>query len=238
MNFRSSSELWGRWLAVYVMLLASSGSLFAQAVAPVLSKSFGAASVPLNGITTLKITIANIGTVTLTGVGFTDSLPSGLVVPSSSSSPSGGTLTVTGGNTITLTGATIPGNSTCGALLTNVAGQTAGTKVNTTSTVSSNEAGAGGPGTATLIVVAPPIISKAFGAASILANGTTTLTFTFTNPAANTVALTGLALSDDLPGGMVVANPNGLSNTCGGTVTAVPGGGERYADRRLHRRDQ
>jgi uncharacterized repeat protein (TIGR01451 family) len=160
MNLRSSSELWVRGLvaglAVYVMLLVSSGALFAQPVAPVISKSFGVASVLLNGITTLSITIANNGSVTLTGVGFIDNLPSGLAVPSSSSSPCGGTLTVTGGNTITLTGATIAANTTCGVLLTNVQGQTAGTKVNTTSTVSSNEAGAGGPATAVLLVAPPP----------------------------------------------------------------------------------
>jgi hypothetical protein len=73
--------------------------------------------------------------------------------------------------------------------------------------------------------VAPPVISKAFGGASIPLNGTTLLTFTITNPSANTVGLTGVAFSDNLPAGLVVATPNGLANSCGGTVTAVAGSG-------------
>ncbi|PYT99901.1 MAG: hypothetical protein DMG34_20070, partial [Acidobacteria bacterium] len=73
-------------------------------------------------------------------------------------------------------------------------------------------------------VVAPPSISKSFGAASIPVNGTTSLSFTITNPAANTVSLTGVAFTDTLPAGLLVNTPNGLSGTCGGgTITAVAG---------------
>jgi hypothetical protein len=70
---------------------------------------------------------------------------------------------------------------------------------------------------------APPTIAEAFGPGTILVNGTTSLTFLLTNPGANTVSLTGVAFTDTLPVGMVVATPNGLSNTCGGTATAVAG---------------
>ena len=83
----------------------------------------------------------------------------------------------------------------------------------------------GSNGTLPYAIVAPPSIAKAFGAASILLNASTSLTFTITNPAANTVAEAGVAFTDSLPAGLVVSTPNGLSNTCGGTATAVAGSG-------------
>ena len=49
----------------------------------------------------------------------------------------------------------------------------------------------------------------------------TTLTYTITNTAA--LPLTGLAFSDTLPAGLVVATPDNLNNGCGGTVIAPPG---------------
>ena len=75
----------------------------------------------------------------------------------------------------------------------------------------------------TVIVVAPPTISKAFGATSIPVGGTTTLTFTLTNPSANTVAETGVAFSDTLTGGLQVAGTPNLSNTCGTFTGATSG---------------
>ncbi len=73
-------------------------------------------------------------------------------------------------------------------------------------------------------VVAPPTLSAAFGAEEIGVGESTALTFTIANPPANTVALTGVALENTLPAGLVVASPNGVSGSCGaGTITAGPG---------------
>jgi hypothetical protein len=74
-------------------------------------------------------------------------------------------------------------------------------------------------------IVSPPSISKAFNPVSIGVNANSALTFTITNPSANTVALSGVAFTDTLPAGLVVATPNGLANTCGGTATAAAGSG-------------
>src|SRR5438105_1825692 len=60
--------------------------------------------------------------------------------------------------------------------------------------------------------VAPPTISKAFGAPSIPLDGATTLTFTLSNPNP-AVTLTGIGMSDTLPAGLVITNPCGLSGS-------------------------
>jgi uncharacterized repeat protein (TIGR01451 family) len=197
--------------------------------APVIIKAFGAASIPLSGTTTLQFTIQNNNTTTtLTGVGFGDTLSGGLVV----STPNGLTgntcgatpTAVAGSNSVSLAGGSIAASSTC-TFTINVTGTAAGTQNNTTGNVTSTEGGTGGTASASVDVVAPPSISKAFGAANIPLNGTTSLTFTITNPAANAVAETGVAFTDTLPAGLVVATPNGLTNTCGGTATATAGSG-------------
>jgi hypothetical protein len=73
--------------------------------------------------------------------------------------------------------------------------------------------------------IGPPTIDKAFGADHIPLNGTTSLTFTLTNPNAAPNTLTGIAFTDNLPSGLVLSTPSGLTGSCGGgTITAVDGG--------------
>ena len=191
---------------------------------PTIGKAFGASSIPVNGTTSLTFTLTNPNSGTaLTGVGFSDTLPAGLTVANTTSAVCGGTLTTSGGNTITLAGATIAASGNCVFPVT-VTGTAAGTKNNTTGPVTSTNGGTGGPASASVDVVAPPAISKAFGATSLGLNGTTSLSFTTTNPAGNAVALTGVAFTDTLPAGLVVATPNGLTGSCGGgTITANAG---------------
>jgi uncharacterized repeat protein (TIGR01451 family) len=196
---------------------------------PVIIKQFGAASIPLNGTTTLQFTIQNNNTTTtLTGVGFGDTLPAGLVV----ATPNGLTsntcvatpTVVAGSNSVSLIAGTIAQSTSC-TFTINVTGTTAGTKNNSTGNVTSTEGGTGGTASASIDVVAPPVIAKVFGAPNIPLNGTTSLTFTITNPATNGIAETGVAFTDNLPAGIVVATPNALTSTCGGTATATAGSG-------------
>ena len=192
---------------------------------PSIAKVFNPSSIALNATTSLTFTITNpaANTVSLTGVAFMDTLPTGLTVANASATVCGGTLTTTAPTGIALTGATIAANSQCQFSVT-VTGAASGQYTNTTGNVTSTNGGTGNTATANLTVATPPSIAKAFGAASIPLNGTTSLTFTIQNPNTN-LALTGIAFTDNLPAGLVVATPNALNNTCGGTATATAGSG-------------
>jgi hypothetical protein len=97
---------------------------------PTISKAFGAATIALNGITSLSFTIINPNSaIILTGVGFTDSLPSGLVVATPNGltgACGGGTITATAGSgSVSLSGATLAGGTSCSFSVT-VGGTTPG----------------------------------------------------------------------------------------------------------------
>ena len=65
-------------------------------------------------------------------------------------------------------------------------------------------------------------VNKSFTPNSVVAGQASTLTIVLLNP--NPSAATGVALTDTLPSGVVVANPLTVaSNTCGFTVNATPG---------------
>ena len=217
---------------ILASLCLISGGAWAQVSPPTIAKSFGAVTMLVNESTSLSFTIDNPNkTTTLTGVGFTDALPQGLLV----STPNGLTGTCGGGNivasagsgAISLTGATLVGSASC-TFSVNVTGTSLGTKNNTTSAVTSVEGGAGGTASASVTVgagVAPPTIAKSFAAASIVLNGSTSLSFTIRNPNQSTT-LTGVGFTDALPAGLVVSTPNGLTGSCGGgTIVATAGSG-------------
>jgi uncharacterized repeat protein (TIGR01451 family) len=193
---------------------------------PTLTTSFNPTVIALNATTALQFIITNPATNpdTLTGVGFTDTLPVGLTVPNASASLcGGGTVTLTNPTSITLVGASIAPGQTCNFSVT-VTGAVLGNYTNTTGAVTSTNGGNGNTSSANLTVVSAPTIAKAFGASTIPLNGSTTLVFSIQNPNAGT-ALTGLAFTDSLPAGLVVANTPNLTNTCGGTATAAAGSG-------------
>jgi YVTN family beta-propeller protein len=198
----------------------------AVAITPgaVLTKSFNPATIPVVGGTTeLTFTVTNSSSAALTGAEFTDVLPCHLVVvPPLVGSCGVGTITaVAGSNTVSLTGGSIPANSSCTFTVT-VASAVAGVCLNTTSPLTTTQFGTGLPANATLYVATPPNLTKVFGELSIGSLGTTSITFTLTNPNPS-VTLTGLGFND-LPSGLVVATPNGLTGSCdGGVITAVAG---------------
>jgi hypothetical protein len=69
----------------------------------------------------------------------------------------------------------------------------------------------------------PLNIAASFTPPTITVGSTTTLQLTITNP--NSAGSSGgIAITDTLPAGLVVATPNGLVNGCGGNATATAGG--------------
>ncbi len=87
----------------------------------------------------------------------------------------------------------------------------------------------------------PPVLIKAFGAASIPLNGTTSLTFAVSNPN-DSIGLINMAFTDTLPSGLQVATPSNLGGSCitarQGSVIASPGGNSiRLVSLRLGRNE-
>ncbi len=120
---------------------------------PSIAKAFNPTSIAAGATSTLTFTITNPGTnaVTLTGVGFTDTLPTGLTVVSATSPVCGGTLTATAPVTIALANAIIAANAQCIFPVT-VTGASAGVYTNVTGAVTSTNGGTGNTASAGLTV--------------------------------------------------------------------------------------
>jgi uncharacterized repeat protein (TIGR01451 family) len=184
--------------------------------------SFGAGSIPVGGTTSLTFEITNPNSLLgLDGININDLVQALITFQPNSINGScgGGTITLSA-NSISLANGSLAAGGSC-KFSANVTGVSAGTVSNTASAVTSTEGGTGNAATASLFVVAPPVIAKAFTPSQITLNGTTSLGFTITNPSANTVDLTGVAFTDTLPAGLTMAN--GTGTACGGTLSVTGG---------------
>ena len=203
------------------------------ATQPTIAKAFSPNPIAVNGVSTLTFTLTNTNSVALTGAAFTDNLPSGVQVAATPAAATtcAGTWSPTSGSTaLVFAAGTIPASGSC-TVSVNVTATTAGPHSNTSGFVSTTESGTNTTsiGSATLTAVLPPSIAKQFAPSPILAGGTSTLTFTITNPNQND-AIGGVAFADTFPtspGAMVVAGtPNATTSGCGSpTFSPVPGAG-------------
>jgi len=218
-------------IAATLVTVLHAGSAAAQ-VPPTISGSFNPTAVTVGGTSILTYTVTNPNLAPLTNVQFSYTVPAGIVLITqlggtcSTLATGGGMFSINPGvGTFSSTSTVLAGFQSC-SIIVRVRATATGSIVNTTSTVTSNQAAPGGPGSATLTVnpVVVPTLTKAFGAASILLGGSTSLSFTLRNPNASTT-LTGVAFTDAFPSGVVVATPNALTSSCGGTSTAAAGGG-------------
>lgn len=185
---------------------------------PTLSKSFASDPIVVGTNSRLSFVINNTANAStaLTGVTFTDALPTGLQVapvPNASFSPNcvGAAFTglAAGATTLTFNGGVTAGG-TCTAEV-DIRGTSAGLKSNVTSAIFSNETqtntGPTGYGEDTILVYADSL-SKSFSPSPIVTNGISKLSFVVTNPSA-TSPITSVGFVDNFPPGVVVApTPN------------------------------
>ncbi|MCB1559698.1 MAG: DUF11 domain-containing protein, partial [Xanthomonadales bacterium] len=195
---------------------------------PAFAKAFAPATVGVGQASTLTFSVDNAASALVANaLAFTDNLPAGMTVaatPNAATSCVGGTITATAGSaTISYSGGAVGAGSAC-SLSVDVMASVDGAMLNTTGDLTSSS-GNSGSASDTLTVIPQPGFAKVFAPDAIAANGVSTLTFSIDNTAGS-VALSGLAFSDNLPAGMTVASPANASTTCtGGTITAVAGSG-------------
>ena len=197
----------------------------APLAAPTFTKSFNPASSVVAPVTvTVSFTIVNTSGVQLTGLNFADSLPANLVVatPPNITNTCGGTPTaIAGGTSIALNNGTLAANSTCA--VTVQVSAVAGTYINPPVTLTSKQAPPVQSAPVTLVVGTPsPVFAKEFPTGPSPTNASVPLTFTITNNTAT--PLTGLAFTDILPSGLVIATPLFFINTCGGVLNVAAAG--------------
>src|SRR6185312_7743451 len=199
-----------------------------------LNKAFAPTAIVSGGTSTLTFTLTNgAGNPAQGGINFQDNLPANVVVAGApnitTTCPSGtGVVTAAAAATsITVTGLTMNSaqascvvtvdvtSSVVGGPYNNAAGNIVGT-AHVTNAVT----------TTGLTVQGQPTLTKAFGVSNVGVGQVATLTFTITNPA-GAPARSGLAFSDSLQAGLVIAATPNVVNSCGGapTITAVAGTG-------------
>jgi hypothetical protein len=195
--------------------------------APTIAKAFSPTTIASGGSSTVTLTLANSNTTgALTGASFTDLLSNMTAVGGAA----GGTCVGASSNNLpagavnlSFTGITIPNNGNC-TVTFQVTSNVPGVNPNTTSGVTTTQTAIAGTvsNTANLTVLAPPVVGKSFSPSSVAVNGISTLSITITNPAVNTVSLTGVGVVDNFPAGLVVDATPASTNSClGSTFTPV-----------------
>ncbi|WP_292998274.1 SdrD B-like domain-containing protein [Nevskia sp.] len=202
------------------------------------AKAFSPATVARGQSSTLTITLNNASTAPATSLALTDNLATldaggafTISATPAASTTCGGTLTAApGATTISLASGTIPATGACVITVPVTPGPTAiaGLRTNTipAGAVQTSLGDNQTPITADITVNPAASINKTLLPATVGIGQVSRLTITI-NRDPGAPAFTGVALSDDLTTlgpGHSIANPANLTNTCGGTVSAVVGG--------------
>jgi hypothetical protein len=212
----------------FSLLFAGAPSAFAGVPVPLFSAEFTPDTIGPGSTSTLTFTITNPDSSPVSGLAFSNTLPAGVTIADPAQAFTDcqdATLSApNGGSTITFSGGRLGGNAFC-TISVNVTSSTPGTQMNISGDLTSS-AGNSGPATADLVVATDrPGFTKAFSDATLPLGGRTTLTFTIDNSANGSLVFSP-SFVDNLPVGLVVADPPNISATVTGTsITAVPGSG-------------
>ncbi len=195
-------------------------------------KSFSPPSITVGGISTVTIILRNHTGSNFTGVTLTDSLPANLTVFETPASPQcSGTITNTA-TSVSITGGTIPFSATPPGACTITFQVTSSVAATYSNTIPANDlTTAEGPKNTTTTTTSPNLIvnpaggpvlvSKAFNTSPIAPGATSRLRITLTAP--SDIGVSGINISDTLPGDLVIAASPIPVTTCGGTLTATIG---------------
>jgi len=210
------------------------------------SKAFTPPTVTPNGLSTLTITLQNTNSLPLVNVSLADALPGGTMngiviapIPNATTTCGSGIITApSGGKTIQMANGSIPaqvgiipGVCTINVDVQGVGGINAHANTIPIGDVSGEIQGTGtiisnaDPATARLTITNLSIgVVKGFNPLTVFGGSASTMSVQLVNP--NNALLTGIAFTDNMPAGMIIANPPNLSiGTCGGTLTGVSGAG-------------
>ena len=172
-------------------------------------KTFATSPIAANGTSTLTVTLTNSTAASVSGAGFTDTYPAGLVNasnPTKSVSCGAGVLSGATGNSILgITGATIPANSACTVSVT-VTSATAGTYSNT----ATNTASVTSTASLTVTAISPTLSTVSASPTSVLADGisTSTITVTLKDGAGNLVSGKTVSLASVTGSSIITAVSN------------------------------
>jgi hypothetical protein len=210
-----------------------STSLTVTVAPPTVMKTFLDSPITVGGTTQMTVSIVNPNNSAISGLGFSDSYPTGLFNSATNTvvrNTCGGTVSAAATST-TLTGGSLAAGSSCKVVVNVTATSASNGLVNQIAEVTTTDAPASASAQASLVVnsgslMNAPIVTKTFSPVSIPDDGVTTssMTITLLNPSSNASVINGVQFTDQFPAGMITAPGKELINGCGGTLTA-PGNG-------------
>ena len=200
--------------ATLLFLLATSAS--AQ---PTLSKVFSPNTIGPGSGSTVTFTLTNGSGAPVTDLAFSDTLPAAVtladpvkITTDCDLGPAGSIMAPDGGSTVTVSDVRLEAASTC-TIQVDVTSSTPGAHTNPAVTLTSSAGSSMSLPIDLTVVTTLPGFSKAFSPSTVAVGSRSTLTFTIDNTL-NASRVGNLSFTDNLPAGMVVADPPNASTDC------------------------